>query len=149
MAIVQQKLVILISGYGFAQLLQSPLCCRMFGRVAMNQPSRSHIQRHKDIKHTKGGGHSGEEIASHDCLNVILQESGPALVLRSAWPGQLLAVLGDGAWRVPNLELQQQFIGDAFFSPGWIQPLSAVSSPSLRQLLVASRPLDFQRQKRR
>jgi hypothetical protein len=50
----------------------------------------------------------------------ILQESGPALVSRSVWPGQLFAVLGDGARREPNLELQQQFIGDAFFSPGWI-----------------------------
>jgi hypothetical protein len=32
-AIMQEKLVFLISGQRFAQLLQSPLCCRMLGRI--------------------------------------------------------------------------------------------------------------------
>src|SRR5207248_9421650 len=119
-AIVQLKLVFRISGQDFAQLLQSPLCCRMLGRIEMNQASRSDFQGDKHIDDAKGGGYGGEEIASHDCLGVIFQESRPALVSRSAWPGQWLAVLGDGARREPNLELQPQFIGDAFFSPGWI-----------------------------
>jgi hypothetical protein len=49
------------------------------------------------------------------------------------WPGQLFAVLGDGARREPNLELQPQFIGDAFFLPRLdSQPLDAESSSSLR-----------------
>jgi hypothetical protein len=108
------------TNFALEPLLQSPLCCRMLGRIEMNQTSRSDFQGDKHINDAKGGGHRGEEIASHDGLGVILQESGPALVSRSVWPGQLFAVLGDGARREPNLELQQQFIGDAFFSPGWI-----------------------------
>ena len=111
---------ILISGRRIAQLLQSLLCCRMLGRIEMNQPSRSDFQGDKHINDTKCGGHGGEEIASHDCFGVIFQESGPALVSRSARPGQLFAVLGHGARRESNLELQQQIIGDALFSPGWI-----------------------------
>ena len=120
MAIVQEKLVFLISGQRFAQLLQSPLRCRMLGRIEMNQTPRSDFEGDKHINDAKGGGHGGEEIASHDCFGVIVQEGGPALVSRPAWPGQLLAVLGDGARREPNLEFQRQFVGDAFFSSGWI-----------------------------
>ena len=46
MSVVQQKLVILISGESFAQLLQRLLCSGMFGSVEMHQPSRSDLQRH-------------------------------------------------------------------------------------------------------
>jgi hypothetical protein len=34
----------------FAQLLQSPLCCRMLGFIEMNQTSRADFQDDKDIK---------------------------------------------------------------------------------------------------
>src|SRR5207248_2393122 len=81
-AIVQLKLVFRISGQDFAQLLQSPLCCRMLGRIEMNQTSRSDFQGDKHIDDAKGGGYGGEEIATHDCLGVIFQESRPALVSR-------------------------------------------------------------------
>jgi hypothetical protein len=108
----------------------------MLGRIEMNQTSRSDFQGDKHLNDAKGGGHRGEEIASHDCVGVILQERGPALVSRSGWPGQLFAVLGDGARREPNLELQQRFIGDAFFSPGLdSQPLDGESSASFGSYL--------------
>ena len=49
MAVVKQKPVFPISGERFPQLLQSPLRRRMFGRIEMNQPSRTDLQRHKHI----------------------------------------------------------------------------------------------------
>src|SRR3954447_2085761 len=80
MAVVEQKLVFSISGQRFPQLLQSPLRRRMFRGIEMNQPSRTDLQRHKDINHAKADSHYGEEITSYDCVGVILQEGGPALV---------------------------------------------------------------------
>ena len=118
--------------------------------MEMNQTSRSDFQGDKHINDAKGGGHGGEEIASHNCLGVIFQESGPALVSRSARPGQLLAVLCDGARREPNLQLQQQLIGNALLSPGWISaPKRRIES--LTSAVTGGLPtgLDFQRQKRR
>jgi len=106
MAIMQQKLVSLITRQRFAQLLQSPRSGRMFSCVEVNKPSRSNLQRYKYIKHTKGGGHGSEEIASYDCLGVIFQEGGPTLVSRSTAPGRLLEVFTNGPWREPNLQLR-------------------------------------------
>ena len=53
MAVVKQKLVFSISGQSFPQLLQSPLRRRMFGRIEMNQPSRTDLQRHEYINYAK------------------------------------------------------------------------------------------------
>ena len=104
MSIVEQKLVILISGQRFARLLQRPLCGRVFGRIEMNQTSRSDLQGHKHIKQAKGGGYDGKEIASYDGFGMIFQEDGPVLVPRSTWPRLLLDVFGDSARRVANLQ---------------------------------------------
>jgi hypothetical protein len=52
----------------------------MFRGIEMNQPSRTDLQRHKYINHAKANRHYGEEITSDDCVGVILQEGGPALV---------------------------------------------------------------------
>lgn len=77
-AIVQEKLVFLVSGQRFAQLLQSPLCSRMLGRIEMNRTSRSNFAGDKHRNDARGAGHGGEETASRDCLGVILQEVEPA-----------------------------------------------------------------------
>jgi hypothetical protein len=92
----------------------------MFSRIEMDQPSRTDLQRHKYINHAKPSRHNSEEITSYDCVRVIFQEGGPALVSGSAWPWWLLAVFGDRARRKLNLQLQQQLIGNALFSPRWI-----------------------------
>jgi hypothetical protein len=52
----------------------------MFGRIEVDQPSRTDLQRYKYIKHAKANRHNGEEITSYDCGGVILQEGGPSLV---------------------------------------------------------------------
>src|SRR3954449_3523134 len=36
--------------------------------IQMNQPSRTDLQRHKDINHAKANRHYGEEITSYDCV---------------------------------------------------------------------------------
>src|SRR4051812_20420411 len=79
-AVVEQKLVFSISEKRFPQLLQSPRRRRMFRGIEMNQPSRTDLQRHKYINHAKANRHYGEEITSYDCIGVIVQEGGPALV---------------------------------------------------------------------
>jgi hypothetical protein len=78
--VVKQKLVFPISGQRFPQLLQSPLRRRMFRGIEMNQPSRTDLQRHKYIDHAKANRHNREEITSYDCVGVVFQEGGPALV---------------------------------------------------------------------
>src|SRR3954451_8985213 len=75
-----KKLVFSISGQRFPQLLQSPVRRRMFRGIEMNQPSRTDLQCHKYINHAKASGHYGEEITSDDCVGMIFQEGGPALV---------------------------------------------------------------------
>ena len=52
----------------------------MFGRVEVNQAARTDLQRHKYINHTKARRHNRKEIASDDCVGVIFQKTGPALV---------------------------------------------------------------------
>src|SRR3954463_259435 len=53
---------------------------RSFRGIEMSQPSRTDLQRHKYINHAKANRHYGEEITSYDCIGVIFQEGGPALV---------------------------------------------------------------------
>src|SRR5690348_3834115 len=46
----------------------------MFGRIEMDQPSRTDLQRHKYIDHAKASRHNREEIASYDCVCVIFRK---------------------------------------------------------------------------
>jgi hypothetical protein len=133
-----------------APAILSPLCCRMLGRIEMNQTSRSDFQGDKYINDVKGRGQGGEEVASHDCLGVVFQESGPALVSRFARPGSCLRYLatvrGDSRiWSFNNSSSAMRFCPQLGFSAArrrikFFTSLVTCGLPS---------GFDLQRQKRR
>jgi hypothetical protein len=57
------------------ELLQRPFCRRMGGDIAVNNPARPDFDNHENVKDAKGRRHHHEEIAGHDCLCMVADES--------------------------------------------------------------------------
>ena len=71
---MQKELVILVAGKGFAQLLQCPFSCGMFGDIEVNETSGSDLKGDKDIDDPEVCRDGDEEIAGYDPLRLILKK---------------------------------------------------------------------------
>ena len=72
--IMKEKLVILIAGKRFSELLQSPVSCRMLGHIEVNQTSGPDLERDKYIEDTEPCRNGDEEVASYKPVGVISQK---------------------------------------------------------------------------
>jgi hypothetical protein len=86
--------------------------------------TRSDLHQQQYIEDTKAGGDGDHEITGHDRLGMIVDESVPGLRCWLWARGQDRArpVGSYRAGRNLDAELQEQLIGDACLSPGWILP---------------------------
>lgn len=73
-SIVQEKLIILIAGKRFPQLLQRPVSGGVFGHLEVNETSGSDLERNKYIKDLEACSDGDKEIASYDPVRVIPEE---------------------------------------------------------------------------
>jgi hypothetical protein len=72
--IMQQKLVILIAGKRFPELLQRPVRRGMFSHIEMNQTSGLNLEGNKHIKDPEPCRNSDEEVASYKPMGMISQK---------------------------------------------------------------------------
>ena len=85
--------------------------------VEMQQPARAMVDDDKDIEQPKVCSHRDKEVASDNRLCVVPEKGRAALI--SAWATRRLLghVFPDGSWREPDTELDEQLVGDPFFTP--------------------------------
>ena len=87
----------------------------------MENPPRSQFQDHKDVQGAERCRDHGEEVARHDHLGIVVDEGQPSLHRIWLSPGASFPeVFLYRPGRYPDPQLQFQFVGDAFLSPGGI-----------------------------
>ena len=106
----------------FTELLNRPFRSRMVGHVDMQNPPRSNLHRDEDVDHPESRSDGNKEIASNNGLRMVVNECRPALIasLTTAMTGA--QVFPHSSRRYADSEFNNQFVGDALFSPGWILP---------------------------
>lgn len=67
MPIMKEKLIIVIAGKCFPQLLECPLSRRMAGHIEVNEPSRSDFECDKHIEDTKACCYGNKESRRLRC----------------------------------------------------------------------------------
>jgi len=85
---------------------------------------------HRHIEQSKCRRDRYEEVTGDDRARVIAQKSRPTLIAARATRRSLRHVLAHRPRRDPQAELQQQFIGDAFFAPDWVLGRHAPDQPT-------------------
>ncbi len=75
MPIMKEKLIILVTGKRFPELLQGPVSRGVFGQIEVNETSGFDLERDKFIKDAEACRDGNEEIASYDPLRVIPEKS--------------------------------------------------------------------------
>ena len=65
---------------GFTELPQSPVGRRMGGDVVMKNLPTTQFHDHEYVKGAESGRNHDEEVARHDQLGVVADESQPALL---------------------------------------------------------------------
>lgn len=78
-AVMDQEPIWMITGDGFAELLQCPLGGRVTGHVAVQNAAAANFHGHKDKQHLEAGCDRNQEVAGDDALRMILDEGHPVL----------------------------------------------------------------------
>ena len=119
-AVVHQIPIWVFEREGFSKLLQRPLRAGMASDVEVKHAPGSMLHHDEDVAQLKGRRHRDEEVAGYDCVSVIAQERGPTLIAsrRPSWSRH--HVFAYSTRRDPDPEFDEQLVGDAFLSPGWI-----------------------------
>ena len=66
--------------HDFPQLLQSPVGSRIRCHIDMRQATRAVLDDNKHVQHSERRCDRHEEVTRKNCLCVVLQERGPALI---------------------------------------------------------------------
>src|SRR5215471_11040942 len=98
-AIVDDETIRMIARQRLSELLHRPFRLGVGRDVVVENLVGSDLHDHEDVEGTEWGGDHHEEIASHHCLGVVVDEGQPALfrVRRAHWT-VFAKVLADGAW---------------------------------------------------
>jgi hypothetical protein len=119
-AVMDQEAVAIVSRDRFTQLLQRPVFGGMVGYMRMENPACCVFHHHKNIEEPKGDRDHHAKIAGDDGLGMVADKRPPALgvnVLPSTGVHALRHVLPHGPRRHPQAQLEQEFVGNAFFTP--------------------------------
>jgi len=126
-----------------SELRQCPFRRGMGGDVVVKNLAGPDLHDDEDVEGAECGGDHHEEVAGYHDLGMVADKSQPALfrVRRAHWTISM-EVLADGARGDLNGQLELQFIGDAFLSPGGILcgHLADESAQILGDLRSAHRP---------
>jgi hypothetical protein len=88
-SIMNEASILVIAGYGFAQLLNRPFGGWVLRDVAAKNASGTDFHHHKDIKDAKAGGDRDHEVAREQRPGVIAGKCAPILRLPRG-PGALV-----------------------------------------------------------
>src|SRR6266404_5941146 len=92
----------------------------MRGEVAMNQTSTAMLDNHEHVQLSKRCRDGEEKVTRNDPLGVQAQKTRPAHIASRTTCRSFRQILIHCSRRDPNVELQQQFVGDALLAPRWI-----------------------------
>jgi hypothetical protein len=67
----------MVTGNGFPELLQCPICGGMRGHVVVQNTAAADFHHEKDEQHLEPDRHGDQKIAGHDPLGMILDERSP------------------------------------------------------------------------
>src|SRR5688572_1413851 len=117
---MDDKSVFFVTAHTFSKLLKRPLRSWMSSDIRVQDSPRIEFHDNKYIHQPKRCGHNDKEVCSDDGFGMIPHESHPALgrVCRTA--RGLWDVASDRPRRNLNADFKQEFVGDAFLTPGWI-----------------------------
>src|SRR6516165_6662800 len=121
--VMAEHAVGVISRDGFSELLHGPRRCGMRRDIDMKEPSARLLNHHKNIKNAECRRDCHAEVTRDNALSMIAEKCRPALRLAAfAWAADTVTghVCAHGAWRDPQTEVEQEFVGDAFLPPGGI-----------------------------
>src|SRR5450756_1493509 len=104
----------------FTQLLQRPCRSRVRSDVAMNQTSTAMLDDYEHVQLSKRCRDGEEKVTRNDPLGVQAQKARPAHIASRATCRSFWQILVHRSRRYSNVELQQQFVGDALLAPRWI-----------------------------
>ena len=79
MSIMNEKAIGVVTGNGFAKLLQGPISRGMLGHIAVKNATRSDFDQQQHVEDTKAGGDGDHEITGNDRLRIIVDECLPGL----------------------------------------------------------------------
>lgn len=115
------------SGRGVARqhlpkLLESPVRRRMGRDIVMHDSACPHFLEDQYVKDAEPGGDHHKEIARHNRLGVVADESHPTLlwVGRAPWPGPVGWILADRKGLDSNPQLEQEFGSDSGLAPSLV-----------------------------
>ncbi len=116
-AIVDQIAIAVLVSNLLSQQLQRPRRHRACGHVEVRPSARAVPGHHEDIKQPKCRRDSQGKVTGDNPFGVVSEKRRPKLI--SPWtarrpPGQ---VLSSGARQAPSPKLEQQLIGNSFFTP--------------------------------
>src|ERR1700733_2386544 len=86
----------------------------------MDQPAAAVLDHDKHVQESERCGDGDEEITRNDPLGVQAQKGRPAHIASRATCRSFWQILVHRSRRYSNVELQQQFVGDALLAPRWI-----------------------------
>src|SRR5215831_12900581 len=121
--VMDENAVRVVSRNGFAELLPGPLRRGMGCDIDVEEPPAGMLNHHKDIENAECRRDCHAEVTRDNALSLITNKCGPALRLTAfAWTADAVTrhVFAHGAWRNPQAEFAQEFVGDAFLPPGGI-----------------------------
>src|SRR5215472_18291091 len=149
-AIVDDEAVRMIARQGLPELLQRPFRRGMGSDVLVENLAGSDLHCNEDVEGSECGGDHHEEVASHHCLGVVVDEGQPALfrVRRNRLSLRRYLPTVRGETRMVSFS----FNSLAIRSSPQVRFSAAISRISLRRSLgIPGLPgsRDFQRQRRR
>src|SRR5215831_17861889 len=121
--VMDEHAVGMISRDCFSELLHGPRRRGMSRDIDMQEPSARMLNHHKNIENAECRRDCHAEVTRDNALSMITHKCGPALRLTAfAWTADAVTrhVFAHGAWRNPQAEFAQEFVGDAFLPPGGI-----------------------------
>ena len=92
-SIMDEEAVAMVSGDGFAQLLERPWGCGMGRHIAVEHAARGVLHHDKHVEEAKSDGDHHAEVTCDDRLGMITHKGLPALGSR-AFPSTRVHALG-------------------------------------------------------
>ena len=79
MSIMNEKLICVIAGYRFSELLNRPIGCGLGGHITMQDATRANFHHDEYIKDTEASGDSDHEVTCQQDSGMIAHRGFPVL----------------------------------------------------------------------
>jgi len=117
---MDEKMIAMVRGDGFSQLLQCPRCSGVGCHIAVHNPPGLVFDNDQDVEQPKRRRHDDTKVTGQYGCRMIANKGGPALITTGLSARVFGHVLAYRAGRNLDPQLEQQLIGNALLAPGRI-----------------------------